>query len=107
MYDSRFEKAVVKYGDGKGKLMRNEKTKDLNYYCPHNYICKFETDYEMDRVGGMLGFERLKFDGVKGVCRNCGDVLMVSADNIFSGEEYEKEVERAAKDACEKGGEKK
>jgi len=94
MYDIRFVDAK----NHKGKLLRDKKTGNLLEYCPHIYITKPTFD-ECEEVASGLYYSRKIFTGLQGVCQICGDVLIISANNMANDEEeYGKMVEEAVKE---------
>ena len=93
MYDSRFVNAK----NHNGKLLRDKKTGDMLEHCCHVYITKPTFDSCEETASGMH-YSRKIFTGLTCICQFCGDVILISADDMANDEkEYEKMIEESVK----------
>ena len=89
MYHSDFSNAKNFHG----KNYRDRNTGDLVEYCSHVFMIYPKWRNDTDYHAGFIPEDKKAFDGFEGVCRHCGEVIMINSDNVFSEEDYNKEVQ--------------
>jgi len=90
----------------KGELLRDPDSRNLIQYCLHIYKVHpvFKTIDES--VANTLFYSKQHFSGLEGCCILCGETITINVEDIVSEENFYKQIEEHAKNACQSEEEK-
>ncbi|MGD2071962.1 MAG: hypothetical protein PVG65_00525 [Candidatus Thorarchaeota archaeon] len=95
MYHSDFQKAK----NSQGKYYRDQKTGDLKEYCMHLFVIYPKYSHTTEYYADFIPESCKRFDGFEGVCQCCGEVLIISAEDVVNNrDEMEKILQQSLKD---------
>jgi len=95
MYDGRF----INRKDFKGRLYRNSQTGDFEQYCIHRFIIYPVFGMTTEHHSGFIPLNKQTFEEFRGICSECGEVIIIRAENVFENEtQMEKYIDNLLKE---------
>ena len=93
--------------DYNGRLYREKITGNSLAYCSHSYIIKPRFEDRDKTIANEFSYPVKTFDGFKGICEYCGEVILIRSEDVIDDETFDKRIDERVKEINEKSRRKK